>query len=213
MDDITVQKTKQPLMLPESIMQLSSAETLIFSFQRLLISLMNLYRAAMQHQMKYLKKLFTLLVIVLFACGFAACSSDDEEPEEPALEVTPANLHGTWKLVEWNNGEQVPEGTYCYIVFNRKEQIFEMYQKFDSMYGRHITGSFAIKNDPYQGYIISGSYDYGMGDWNQSYLVTRLLASGSMIWTGKDDATDVCRYERCSEVPAEVIKESKDFSE
>ncbi len=163
--------------------------------------------------MKYLKKLFTLLVIVLFACGFAACSSDDEEPEEPALEVTPANLHGTWKLVEWNNGEQVPEGTYCYIVFNRKEQIFEMYQKFDSMYGRHITGSFAIKNDPYQGYIISGSYDYGMGDWNQSYLVTRLLASGSMIWTGKDDATDVCRYERCSEVPAEVIKESKDFSE
>lgn len=161
--------------------------------------------------MKYLKKLFTLLVIALFACGFAACSSDDEEPEEPALEVTPANLHGTWKLVEWNNGEQVPEGTYCYIVFNRKEQTFEMYQKFDSMYGRHITGSFAIKNDPYQGYIISGSYDYGMGDWNQSYLVTRLLASGSMIWTGKDDATDVCRYERCSEVPAEVIKESKDF--
>ena len=63
--------------------------------------------------MKYLKKLFTLLVIALFACGFAACSSDDEEPEEPALEVTPANLHGTWKLVEWNNGEQVPEGTYC----------------------------------------------------------------------------------------------------
>ena len=107
----------------------------------------------------------------------------------------------------------MPEGTYCYIVFNRKEQTFEMYQKFDSMYGRHITGSFAIKNDPYQGYIISGCYDYGMGDWNQSYLVTRLLASGSMIWTGKDDATDVCRYERCSEVPAEVIKESKDFSE
>ena len=38
--------------------------------------------------MKYLKKLFTLLVIALFACGFAACSSDDEEPEEPSLEVT-----------------------------------------------------------------------------------------------------------------------------
>ena len=80
--------------------------------------------------MKYLKKLFTLLVIALFSCGFAACSSDDDELEEPALEVTPANLHGTWKLVEWNNGEQVPEGTYCYIVFNRKEQTFEMYQKF-----------------------------------------------------------------------------------
>jgi hypothetical protein len=112
--------------------------------------------------MKYLKKLFTLLVIALFACGFAACSSDDEEPEEPSLEVTPANLHGTWELAEWN-GEALAEGTYCYIVFNRKDQTFEMYQKFDSMYGRHITGSFAIKNDPYQGYIISGSYDIWYG--------------------------------------------------
>lgn len=162
--------------------------------------------------MKYLKKLFTLLVIALFACGFAACSSDDEEPEEPSLEVTPANLHGTWKLAEWN-GEPLAEGTYCYIVFNRKDQTFEMYQKFDSMYGRHITGSFAIKNDPYQGYIISGSYDNGKGDWNQSYLVTRLLASGSMIWTAKDDVTDISRYKRCDEVPAEILKECKDLTE
>lgn len=162
--------------------------------------------------MKYLKKLFTLLVIALFACGFAACSSDDDEPEEPSLEVTAANLHGTWKLAEWN-GEPLAEGTYCYIVLNRKDQTFEMYQKFDSMYGRHITGSFAIKNDPYQGYIISGSYDYGMGDWNQSYLVTRLLASGSMIWTAKDDVTDISRYERCNEVPAEILKDCKDLTE
>ena len=29
--------------------------------------------------MKYLKKFFTLLVIVLFACGFAACSSERQE--------------------------------------------------------------------------------------------------------------------------------------
>ena len=79
--------------------------------------------------------------------------------------------------------------------------------------GRHITGSFAIKNDPYQGYIISGSYDYGMGDWNQSYLVTRLLKSGSMIWTAKDDVTDISRYERCNEVPAEILKDCKDLTE
>ena len=163
--------------------------------------------------MKYLKKFFTLLVIVLFACGFAACSSDDDEPEVPSLPVTPANIACTWKLGEWNKGEQVPEGNYCYIVFNRREQTFEMYQKFDSMYGRHITGSFSIKNDPYQGYIISGNYDYGTGDWYQSYIVTRLVSSGSMIWTGKDDATDVCRYERCSEVPAEIVKETKDITE
>ena len=70
-----------------------------------------------------------------------------------------------------------------------------------------------MENEPYQGYIISGNYDYGTGDWYQSYIVTRLVSSGSMIWTGKDDATDVCRYERCSEVPAEIVKETKDITE
>lgn len=163
--------------------------------------------------MKYFKKFFTLLVIALLSCGFAACSSDDDEPVEPSLEVTPASLNGTWKLVEWNNGEQVPEGVYCYLVFNRREQTFEIYQKFDSMYGRHITGSFKITDDPYKGYVVSGSYDYNRGDWNQSYIVTRLLASGTMTWTADGNATDVCRYERCSEVPADIIKESKDMTE
>lgn len=163
--------------------------------------------------MKYLNKFFTLLVIALLSLGFAACSSDDDEPVEPSLEVTPASLNGTWKLVEWNNGEQVPEGVYCYLVFNRREQTFEIYQKFDSMYGRHITGSFNITDDPYKGYVVSGSYDYDRGDWNQSYIVTRLLASGTMTWTADGDATDVCRYERCSEVPADIIKESKDMTE
>lgn len=163
--------------------------------------------------MKYFKKFFTLLVIALLSLGFAACSSDDDEPVEPSLEVTPASLNGTWKLVEWNNGEQVPEGVYCYLVFNRREQTFEIYQKFDSMYGRHITGSFKITDDPYKGYVVSGSYDYNRGDWNQSYIVTRLLASGTMTWTADGNATDVCRYERCSEVPADIIKESKNMTE
>lgn len=158
-------------------------------------------------------KLFTLLLVAFMSFAFVACSSDDDEPEEPSLEVTPANLSGTWKLVEWNNGQPVPEGVYCYLVFNRREQTFDIYQKFDSMYGRHITGSFAIKQDPYLGYVVSGSYDYGMGDWNQSYIVTRLVASGSMTWTAKDDNTDVCRYERCAEVPADIVKESKDITE
>ena len=145
--------------------------------------------------MKHLYKLFTLLLVAMFACSFTA------------------NLHGTWKLVEWNNGEKVPEGTYCYIVFDRREQTYVMYQKFDSMYGRRITGSFKIKNDPYLGYVISGDYDYNRGDWNQSYIVTRLLKSGSMVWTGKDDTADISRYERCVEVPAEIIKESKEMAE
>ena len=65
------------------------------------------------------------------------------------------------------------------------------------MYAVHTAGSFKVEQDPYLGYVVSGSYDYNLGDWNQSYIVTNLYASGSMIWTAKDDASDVCRYERC----------------
>ena len=95
-----------------------------------------------------MKNIFKLTALAVFLCCLVSC--DDDEPIIPTLEVTPANLNGTWELSEWN-GTPLAEGTYCYITFNRKEQTFEMYQKFDSMYARYITGSFSIKNDPYLG--------------------------------------------------------------
>ena len=114
-----------------------------------------------------MKNIFKLMA--LFAFLFCLTSCDDDEPVIPTLEVTPANLNGTWELSEWN-GAPLAEGTYCYITFNRKEQTFEMYQKFDSMYARYITGNFSIEVDPYLGSIISGDYDFGNGDWNNKYL-------------------------------------------
>ena len=129
-----------------------------------------------------MKNIFKLTALAVFLCCLVSC--DDDEPIIPTLEVTPANLNGTWELSEWN-GTPLAEGTYCYITFNRKEQTFEMYQKFDSMYARYITGSFSIKNDPYLGAVISGEYDFGNGEWNNKYIVTDLLESGSMIWTAK----------------------------
>ena len=62
--------------------------------------------------MKYVKHLFTLLIAVLLSLALVSCSSDDGIEEEPSLEVTPANLHGTWRLVTWNDGEPVPDGAY-----------------------------------------------------------------------------------------------------
>ena len=81
------------------------------------------------------------------------------------------------------------------------------------MYGRRLTGSYGIKQDPYQGFIISDSYDNGVGDWSNSYLVSDLMPTGSMTWTVINNENDVCRYERCSEVPAEVVKKSKDITD
>lgn len=89
-----------------------------------------------------MKNIFKLTALAVFLCCLVSC--DDDEPIIPTLEVTPANLNGTWELSEWN-GTPLAEGTYCYITFNRKEQTFEMYQKFDSMYARYITGSFSIR--------------------------------------------------------------------
>ena len=95
-----------------------------------------------------MKNIFKLMA--LFAFLFCLTSCDDDEPVIPTLEVTPANLNGTWELSEWN-GAPLAEGTYCYITFNRKEQTFEMYQKFDSMYARYITGNFSIEVRPLSG--------------------------------------------------------------
>lgn len=89
-----------------------------------------------------MKNIFKLMALFAFLFCFSSC--EDDEPVISTLEVTPANLEGTWKLAEWN-GASLDEGTYCYVIFNRKEQTFEMYQKFDSMYARYITGSFSIE--------------------------------------------------------------------
>lgn len=161
--------------------------------------------------MKHIIKLFTLLAALLLTTGFVSCSSDDDEPKEQSLAVTPANLNGVWKMTAWNNGQPMPEGTYCYVVFHRRDNTMEMYDNLHSMYAVHTTGSFKVEQDPYLGYVVSGSYDYNLGDWNQSYIVTNLYASGSMIWTAKDDASDVCRYECCDAVPSDIIKEASDI--
>ena len=154
-----------------------------------------------------MKNILKLMALFAFVLCFTACD-DDEKADIQILPVTPANLNGTWQLAEWN-GQPVAEGTYCYITFNRKEQTFEMYQKFDSMYARYITGSFKIEKDPYLGYVISGDYDFNNGDWNNEYIVTDLLPSGSMIWAAKDDDSDVNKYVRCNGVPSKIVEEAR----
>ena len=151
-----------------------------------------------------MKNIFKIIAVFAFIFSFSSCN--DETPETPSLDVTPANIDGVWQLSEWN-GSPLAEGTYCYVVFHRRERTFEMYQKFDSMYARYITGSFHIENDPYIGFIITGVYDYGNGDWNNEYVVTDFLETGSMVWTTRGDDSDVSKYVRCESVPEEIINE------
>lgn len=154
-----------------------------------------------------MKTLFRMMALFILLIGFTACEDDEETVS--TLEVNYANLNGTWQLSEWN-GQPLAEGTYCYITFVRKDKTYKMYQKFDSMYARCVTGTFTVENDDYLGYIISGDYDFSMREWTNSYIVTDLLPSGSMIWTVKDDYNDVSKYVRCDGVPSNIVEEAKD---
>lgn len=156
-----------------------------------------------------MKTLFRMMALFMLLIGFTACEDDEETVS--TLEVNYANLNGTWQLAEWN-GKPLAEGTYCYITFVRKDKTYEMYQKFDSMYARCVTGTFTVENDDYLGYIISGDYDL-KGEWANSYIVTDLLPSGSMIWTVKDDYNDVSKYVRCDGVPSNILEEAKDIKD
>ena len=135
-----------------------------------------------------MKTLFRIMTIFLMLFCFAGCD-DDKEEVLSTLDVTAANLNGTWKLVD---------------------KTYKMYDKFDSMYPNLKTGSFEIEKEKNLGYIISGDYDFGNGEWANSYIVTDLLAT-SMIWTIKDTPSDIQKFERCDRVPEEIENEVRDF--
>ena len=138
--------------------------------------------------------------------SFAACSDDDEEVLT-TLEVTPANLDGTWKLVEWN-GAPLQEGNYFYITFSRRDKTFKLYEKIQTGYAELKTGEFNVVKDKRYGFVLSGKYDFGKGPWNDSYIVTDLLPTGSMIWTSVANPADVQKFEKCIKVPGQIEEEA-----
>ena len=158
----------------------------------------------MKYMINMKNSMVSILMLLVVSLMTVSCS-DDEIPVA-TLEVIPVNLHGAWKLEELN-GEKLPESFYVYIDFNRKGT-FKLYQNNDSMYPRCITGSFSIEKDINIGSVISGIYDYGQGAWNNEYIVTDLLESGSMIWTAKD-GDEVSKYIRVDEIPADILESSK----
>ena len=141
------------------------------------------------------------IALMLVLTGVFSCSPEEDLTPQ-SLEVTPNNISGVWKLADVN-GQALPEGVYCYIEFVRRDRTFTMYQKFDSMYPRCLTGSFSITKDEYKGYILDGKYDYGTGGWNNSYIVTSLFEE-SMLLTVDGENSEVCKYVRCSGVPADI---------
>ena len=148
--------------------------------------------------MKKTVSLLIMLVVVLFA----AC----DEPIDttvPPLKVTPYHLEGTWQLAEWN-GASLADSTYVYLVLDRKLS-FEIYQNTSTMYPVLYTGTCTLEEDWRVGDVISGTYDYEGGAWSHEYIITDLYEE-SMVWTAKDDAGDVQKFVRVSEVPDGIVE-------
>ncbi len=156
-----------------------------------------------------MKNFLKTTAILLVAFCFCACSNESDDFAPQSLEVTPNNISGYWVLSEYN-GMEIPEGVFCYVEYIRKDRKFVMYQKFDSMYPRRITGVYSIEKDKYGRAVLGGKYDYSMGDgeWNNRYYVTELLEN-RMVLTADSENADVCIYVRCNEIPSDVIEEAK----
>ena len=147
-----------------------------------------------------MKKIFNCIFFTL-ALVCASCTPDDDI--EPTLAVTNYSIAGTWQLVELNE-EPLPDSTYLYIVFER-EGTFSIYNNLNSMYPVLQTGSFSLEKDWRIGDIISGEYDYDNGTWNNEYIISD-FEKESMIWTIKNDNSDVQKFARITEVPNHIVE-------
>lgn len=155
--------------------------------------------------MKQLLRLTLLAAVVLTTLS---CSKE-KAFEEPVLDVTANNISGVWTLAEWSGGT-LADGTYVYVEFTRRDQLFTMYDNIGSFSARRRTGRYNITIDDKLGAaVIRGQYHYGAGDWQHHYIITGLTAS-TMTWTAADDPDDVSVYRRCDAVPEEILAELPD---
>ena len=143
-----------------------------------------------------MKTLFKRVFFTLMAIVTMTACNDKDIYQEPTLEVTPANIAGSWRLESWSGGE-LAEWAFVYIDFVRADRTYTLYQNIDSHQTRTITGRYYIETDAEFGAIIRGNYDYGNGDWAHRYIVTDLTAD-RMVWTAKDNSNDVSIYVRAS---------------
>ena len=136
---------------------------------------------------------FAMVVVALIV---ASCS----EPDDSGivfLDVTPNNIKGVWRMQSYDNGVELAEGTYYYIVFDRAERTFVSYDNLGSMGQYTRSGKYGIITDGAA--IIFGDYDFGLGvsDWEHRYYI-RNLTEDSMVWVAVDNEELVTVYVRDS---------------
>lgn len=139
-----------------------------------------------------------LVAIAATVANYGCKQREINDLNQPSVAVTYSLIDGAWQMVEWQ-GKPLAEGLYLYVEFDRTEQHFEMWENIGSMYARNTTGSFRIEQDEYDRYILSGTYDYSVGDWNDEYEVTA-TSENEMIWRSTT-TQEVSIYHRIEAIP------------
>ena len=149
--------------------------------------------------MRLINRLFATLTIVatLFAAG---CEKPAPLPTEEKIAVTYAALDGCWQMTMWQ-GAPIAEETYLYIEFDRKERRYTMWDNIDSMYATDTTGTFTITEEEDGTYTLSGTYDFGVGDWSSDYRVELDDEGESMKWISRSGSHQVMNFVRIAEIP------------
>ena len=149
--------------------------------------------------MRLLNPLVAALTVVatLLAAG---CEKPAPLPNEKSMAVTYATLDGSWQLTMWQ-GTPMAEDTYLSIEFDRREHRYTMWDNIDSMYATDTTGTFAITEEEDGTYTLSGTYDYGVGDWSSEYQVILWNKGKNMKWKSRNGSHQVMDFVRVDEIP------------
>ena len=147
--------------------------------------------------MRLLQRLVATLIVVATIAG---CEKPAPLPTEEKIAVTYAALDGCWQLSMWQ-GAPMAEDTYLYIEFDRREHRYTIWDNIDSMYATDTTGTFAITEEEDGTYTLSGTYDYGVGDWSSDYRVTLSNKGERMQWISRSGSFQAMDFVRIEVIP------------
>lgn len=145
--------------------------------------------------MRYFKLLF-LAVMSIIAIGCEKSVVDNEQ-SLPEPEVTYEAMDGAWQLTEWR-GVALGDQTFLYIAFDDETRRFEMWDNLGSMYTQQRAGTYSISTNTKGEYILCGTYDNGVGDWNAEYVVSIDQEATEMVWRSEDETSI---FSRINEIP------------
>ena len=149
--------------------------------------------------MRHLHKIYVVL-LTFAALTAVGCEKPAPLPSEESIAVTYSSLDGCWELSHLQ-GAPLAEDTYLYISFDRREHRYTMWDNLNSMYATDTSGTFTITPEEDGTYTLSGTYDYGVGDWNNEYRVTLSEGGNRMIWWTKREPFEVMEFHRIEEIP------------